>query len=99
MIKTAIFAAAAALATVATAAPVFARDIAVSYRDLDLSTPEGQGKLARRLETAARDACSYGDTPTGSRLPSQESTQCYKDAQVRSKDTLASIVDNVRKGG
>jgi UrcA family protein len=99
MIKTALFAAAAAIATIATAAPVFAKDVAVSYHDLDLSTPEGQSKLARRLDAAARDACDVGAIRTGTRIPAQSSSQCYKEAQARSKDTMAAILNETRKGG
>lgn len=99
MIKTVLFAAAAAVATIATTAPVFAKDVSVSYKDLDLSTPDGQNKLAERLNAAARDACDVGAIRTGTRIPARSSTQCYKEAQARSKDTLATILNNTRKGG
>lgn len=97
MIKTALFAA-AALMTVA-AAPAFAADVAVTYKDLDLATGQGQETLARRLDKAARSACGMDSARTGTRMPSREATQCYKDAQVRAKDSLAAIVAKSQKGG
>jgi UrcA family protein len=99
MIKTALFAAAAAIATVATAAPALADQVSVSYKDLDLTTPDGQSKLARRLDVAARDACGYASMRTGTRMPSRSAVECYKEAQVRSKATMASILGEAQQGG
>lgn len=95
--KTALLAAAAALATLAT--PALAEGVSVSYKDLDLSTAAGKDKLARRLDSAAREACGYGAGRTGTRMVSREATQCYKDAQQRSQDTMAAILDGARLGG
>lgn len=99
MIKTALFAAAAAIATLATTAPVLAEQISVTYKDLDLTTPKGQSTLAKRLDVAARDACGYNSVRTGTRMPSRSANDCYKEAQARSKDTLAGIVNQARSGG
>jgi UrcA family protein len=99
MIKTALFAAAAALATIATAAPALADQVTVRYNDLDLATPAGQSKLARRLDMAARDACGLEATRTGTRIPSSAAAQCYKEAQVRSKNTMATILGQAQQGG
>jgi UrcA family protein len=99
MIKTALFAVAAAVATIAATAPVLANDIAVSYKDLDLTTPEGQSKLARRLDVAARNACGMDEARTGTRMPAQSATACYKQAQARSKNTMATIVGDAQRGG
>ena len=52
MIKTALFAAAAALATVATATPPLAKDVSVSYGDLDLASAKGQTTLNNRIHRA-----------------------------------------------
>jgi len=99
MIKTVLFAAAAAIATFATSAPVLADQVSVSYKDLDLATPKGQSKLAKRLDTAAREACGYTTTNTGTRLPSPSARECYKQAQVSSKQRMATILEQSRKGG
>lgn len=99
MIKTALFAVAAAVATIATSTPVLANEVSVSYKDLDLSTPEGQDKLAKRLDAAARDACGLSAARTGTRMPSRSATECYKQAQTRSKNTMATILGEVQQGG
>lgn len=99
MIKTALFAVAAAVATIATTAPVLASEISVSYKDLDLTTPDGQSKLAKRLDVAARNACGLSASRTGTRMPSRSATECYKQAQIRSKNTMATIVGEAQRGG
>ena len=40
---------AAAFAALSVAAPAFANEITVNYKDLDLSTAKGQNTLARRI--------------------------------------------------
>jgi UrcA family protein len=95
MIKIAIVAAAA----LGIAAPAFANDVTVTYKDLDLSTAKGQNTLARRLDAAARDACGLGGTTTGSRLVSPAARACYKDAKSRSQATLATIIGEAQVGG
>lgn len=99
MIKNALFAAAAAIATLATAAPALADQVSVSYKDLDLTTPAGQSKLAKRLDVAARELCGYDAMRTGTRVPSSSATECYKAARVRSKDTMAAILGDAQRGG
>jgi UrcA family protein len=99
MIKTVLFAAAAAAATLATASPVLADQVSVSYKDLDLSTPQGQSTLSRRLDVAARNACGYSVGRTGTRMPSRSAVECYRQAQAQSHDTMAEIMDQTRKGG
>ncbi len=99
MIRTATLAAAALMGTMAIAAPASAKEISVRYKDLDLSTPAGKSTLARRLDLAAKDACGFSETQTGSRLPPYSVRQCYNEARARSKETMAAIVDQARKGG
>ena len=99
MIKTALFVAAAAIATLSTAAPVLADQVSVSYKDLDLATPEGQSTLARRLDGAARDACGYNASRTGTRMPSRSAVECYRQARTQAKNTLAAILEQTRTGG
>ncbi len=99
MIKTALFTAAAAIATIATAAPALADQISVSYKDLDLTTAQGQSTLARRLDVAARNACGYQGGMTGSRIAPRAATECYKQAQARAKDSMASLVSDAQRGG
>lgn len=97
MMKTALIT--AALATLAGAAPAFAKNVAVSYKDLDLATSEGKATLAQRLDSAAREACGVSAMKTGSRLPSREAQKCYKQAQQHSKASMATILEQARLGG
>jgi UrcA family protein len=64
-------AAAAAFGAVSTSTPVFAqepaliyRTAAVSYRDLNLATREGQKQLHSRVNAAVRKVCGVEKSPT-----------------------------------
>lgn len=96
MIKTVLFAAAAALATAATAAPVLAKDVVVSYADLDLASAKGQHDFARRIDRAAKAACDY---QTDGRIPSHEALICYRQARATANTQMALLVENTRLGG
>ncbi|MET1756888.1 UrcA family protein [Novosphingobium sp. RD2P27] len=96
MMKTALFAAAAALATVVTAAPVMAKDVLVHYGDLDLNDAKDQKTFARRIDRAARKACEY---PSNGRLPDGHSVRCYRQARAAGENQMASVLDQVRLGG
>ncbi|SFG22992.1 UrcA family protein [Novosphingobium sp. CF614] len=96
--------AAALLGLALTATPAFAGEatkVQVMYKDLDLTTPEGQRKLERRLDMAAREACGYDQRVTGSHLPSAQSQACYKQARAKAKDSMAAAIGNAdgRLGG
>lgn len=94
--KTVLFAAAAALATVATATPVLARDVVVSYADLDLTSAQGQHDFARRIDRAAKLACDYH--PDG-HIAARDAAHCYRQARTRATTEMASRVENQRLGG
>lgn len=102
MFKTNMIAAAAAglvlgAVVAATApAPAFAKNVEVRYSDLNLSTTEGQQKLERRIDTAAREACDYNRVTTGSRLRSSDATECYSKARA---DVSAQVAGAVDKAG
>jgi len=96
MIKSALFAAAAALATVATASPVLAKDVLVRYGDLDLASPKDQATLAHRIHRAAREACDF---QMEGRLPSAEAMKCYHQARAKAQTQMASLVEENRLGG
>jgi UrcA family protein len=96
MIKTALFAAAAALATVATTSPVLAKDVLVRYGDLDLATTKGQQSFALRINRAAKVACDFG---AENRIPSNETLRCYHKARAKAKTEMALMVGNERLGG
>ena len=69
----------AAALYVSSAAGVEARDVAVSYQDLNLASLSDQTKLDRRVKAAARDVCDYVRAP-GSMVPTTDSTKCYHQA-------------------
>lgn len=96
MMKTALFAAAAALATVATAAPAFAKDVVVSYADLDLASAKDQKALIGRLHRAAQKACEFD---RNDRLHSAAEMACYREARAKATTQMASIVGSARLGG
>ena len=55
------------VAIAATAAPAFAdtgKSMAVGYHDLNLSTPEGQAALTKRISRAADAVCADGSQAT-----------------------------------
>lgn len=96
MIKTALFAAAAALATVATATPVLAKDVVVRYADLDLATAKGQQTFARRIDRAAKAACDFR---IEDRIPTSEARTCYRQARAKARTQMALVIENERLGG
>ena len=73
-------AAAAALALLGAAGPVFASDARIDVSDLDLSRPAHVAILEARVETAARTLCRDARRP-GSRL----SDRAFCEAQVRAE--------------
>lgn len=98
MIKTtSIAAAAAALVltglTFSVAAPAQAKDVTVSYADLNLTTVEGQKALNRRLDAAARNVCAYDELSTGTLIRDPEAVACYKKARIQSREHMAMAVD------
>ncbi len=99
MFKTNLIAAAAvglalgAAAAATTPAPAFAKEVEVRYSDLNLSTPEGQKKLDRRIDTAARTACGMNTSTTGSRLRSADATECYTKAREDVRNQVSGAVD------
>jgi len=96
MIKTALFAAAAAIATVATAAPALAKDVVVPYGDLDLATAKGQKTFASRIDRAARMACEF-DVNTRVRTPAERT--CYREARATANTQMAALLKDQRLGG
>lgn len=100
MFKTNLFAAVAAagftfgaIAAATTPAPAFARDIQVRYADLNLATAEGQQKLDRRIETAAREVCDYNRTVARWSIHRAEGTECYAKTRENVRGQVALVVD------
>jgi len=87
-----------------TASPALADDSEVhtkmvDYADLNLSSPEGQERLERRIESAARSVCSVHENRSGTRLRSPELDACLANARAGAKKQVASIMTDQRRGG
>lgn len=96
--------AAAATSLAAAAAPSFAaemttKSIAVSFKDLDLSTEQGQKTLEHRIDVAARDVCGMNDIATGTRIASNRARACYAKAASSTRTAIAEKIENARLGG
>lgn len=83
-------------ATGVSAQDVQTRAAGVSHADLDLSTAEGVRELDRRIDSAAREVCGYGEGELGSRIPSRETRQCYRDAKRQLDRQFAQIVEDAK---
>lgn len=94
----------AAASLIAAAAPSFAaeaagKSIAVSYKDLDLASIDGQKTLERRINKAARTVCGMDQVTTGSRIASTESRECYAQLTTKTRTAIAEATSNARLGG
>jgi UrcA family protein len=56
-------------------------DRAVSYADLDLTTPSGSAELMKRVNAAAEDACRQVDTADRVELSDTDDTSCLSAAK------------------
>lgn len=88
-------AAALCTATLFASPAAFAKDVKVSYADLDLSTVAGQQKLQTRLDSAARRACESHRTTTGTMLPDRDSRACLAQAKSKAREQMAAVLDHV----
>ena len=73
--------------------------VAVRTSDLNLSDPAAQQQLDRRIDRAARKMCGLDQVRTGTMLPSPQAKACYRNAVRSTRDQLARIEQNARRGG
>ena len=106
--KTLTFAAAslamAVTATPALAGPAFAGDSevhsqSVRHADLNLGTPEGQERLERRIEAAAKSVCRVNEVRTGTRIRSPEVGSCVANARASAQKQVSAMMAETRRGG
>ncbi|MEP0390525.1 MAG: UrcA family protein [Erythrobacter sp.] len=71
----------------------------IAFADLDLNSPQGQERLERRIEAAARSVCSAHESHLGTRLRSSQHNACIANARAQAKKQIASAVSNQRRGG
>lgn len=94
----------AALGLALTSAPAFAgsdmvKTTTISTAGLDLSSPEGQKMLDRRVKSAAREVCGITSVSTGSRLKSLNARSCYQKAIASAKQQVAANITDNQLGG
>ena len=94
-----IIATLSALALVVPMAGARAESISIEYSDLNLASPEGQRKLERRIDAAARKVCNLDRVQTGTRIRNPDALVCYEQAKVQAKRQLAAVVERTAKGG
>lgn len=97
--KSPAFALAAVFGTLLAAQPALAGSVAVTYKDLDLSTEEGQKKLDERITKAAEDVCGYDQPTVGSRIPSREIRACVDQTRKELTQRIAATMDKKASGG
>lgn len=97
--KTMLLALAAALtATASIAVPAHAAPTRkVSYADLDLSSPDGQAELQRRISRAARQVCLY--QADGAVIPTEAQKKCFRQARTQATQRLATLIADSQRGG
>lgn len=71
----------------------------IKYSDLNLASAEGQAKLKRRIDAAARKVCQLGKHRTGTRIPSSESKKCFAKARQSARSQMATLMNGQRFGG
>ena len=89
----------AALGLAATGVSAQARSIDVNFADLNLASPEGQARLAKRVDSAARKVCGMDEQRVGTRIRSDEAASCYKAAKSRAHAQFAAAAAQQAKGG
>ncbi len=102
--KITAFALAAALGGMIATAPAQAASTetntaAVHFKDLDLTTEEGQSELDRRIDKAARAVCGLGEARTGTRLPNRKARECYESALSQLNERVAKLTKKQAAGG
>ncbi|WP_095012350.1 UrcA family protein [Tsuneonella mangrovi] len=70
--------------------PAFAETVAVSYADLNISSPEGQHVLAHRIHRAALEVCDVTEQLPALRIQHSPKVECYDNAVASAKLQIAS---------
>lgn len=95
-------AAACGLALAASAAPASAKTVSVdvAYADLDLTSPQGQSALDRRIDTAARHICGGDQQRTGTRIVDNAKMRvCVAEVKARAASQVAAVMRDRQLGG
>lgn len=90
-------AAACGLVLAASAAPLAAQVVSfdVAYADLDLTSPQGQSALAKRIDSAARHICGDGQQ----RSDNAKMRVCVAEVKARAATQVAAVMRERQLGG
>jgi UrcA family protein len=97
MMKFHTLALAAAVAIMPVAAAQ-AATVELKYDDLDLSTAKGQAELSKRVDDAARQACSADSVRTGTILRSKAENQCYRETRTKLRERFSFLSQQEQRG-
>ena len=89
-----------ALAAFATPAAAQTISVDVSYADLDLTSPQGQAVLDRRIHSAAREICGGNEQRTGSRIVMNTKMRtCIAEVKAKAATQVAAAKRERQLGG
>lgn len=89
-----------ALAALATPAAAQTISIDVSYADLDLTSPQGQAALDRRIDSAAREICGGEEQRTGTRIVMNTKVRtCIAEVKAKAAIQVAAAKRERQLGG
>ncbi len=95
----------AALGLIGTAlSPAYAGEpekmtVKIEVADINLSTPEGQRALDRRIEAAARTVCQANSPQTGTRIVNNSARACIAKARAEVRQHAANLARDQQRGG
>ena len=96
-IRTLGMAAASALALLSAPALAGAPVAHVGYSDLNLTTPDGQAELQRRLDSATWKVCRYDNE--GKLRTAEDETACFRSVRKEVSIRMAQVVTDNQLGG
>lgn len=73
--------------------------VTVAHADLNLGSPQGQKRLERRIDNAARKVCGHYISLQASLAETSRSRACYDKAKADALPRVAALVDRYAKGG
>jgi UrcA family protein len=87
-----LFSSCIAVALLGLSAGASAKEVVVSYDDLNPSNLADQAKLERRMTSAAREVCDLVARP-GSSFASPASVKCFREATEQGRAQIATAVE------
>lgn len=86
----------------ALAGPAAAQTVSVDvdYGDLDLTSPQGQAALDKRIHAAAREICGANEQRTGTRIAMDTKTRnCIAEVRAKAARQVAAATREKQLGG